>query len=114
MFKVEINNLKIYAKIGISNNERKNKQLLKVSLSFNYSIANNKNTDDIKNLKDYSKITKFLKNYINKSNFKTLEKLIESTAKDINKQFKIKNVKIKIDKTKVAKKYGSDSLSVSN
>ena len=32
----------------------------------------------------------------------------------IEKKFKIKNVKIKINKTVVAKRYGSETVSVSN
>ena len=114
MFRVEINNLSVNAFIGVSLKERKKKQLLKVSLHFKYSISKHKELDDIKNLKDYSNITKFLKNYIEHTRFKTLEKLISETAKTISKKFNLKNVKLTIDKTTVAKKYGCDSLSVSN
>tara|TARA_Y100000590_G_scaffold316535_1_gene358008 strand:- start:1 stop:345 length:345 start_codon:yes stop_codon:yes gene_type:complete len=114
MFKVEIVNLSVYAVIGVSKKEREKKQLLKVSLSFYYQVAKNKSLNDIKNLKDYSTIIKFLKNYIALSKFKTLEKLISQTVLVVSKKFKLKNVKLKINKTKVAKKYGSDSLSVSN
>ena len=32
----------------------------------------------------------------------------------VEKKFKIKNIKIKINKTAVAKKYGAESVSVSN
>ena len=73
-----------------------------------------KNLDDIKNLKDYSIITKFLKNYIEHARFITLEKLVSETVKIISKKFNLKNVKLTIDKTIVAKNYGCDSLSVSN
>ena len=49
MFRVEIINLKTYAVIGISDKERKKKQLLKVNLSFNYSVLKNKDLNDINN-----------------------------------------------------------------
>ena len=114
MFRVEINNLSVNAFIGVSLKERKKKQLLKVSLHFKYSISKNKKLDDIKNLKDYSNITKFLKNYIEHTRFKTLEKLISETVKTIAEKFNLKNVKLTINKTTIAKKYGCDSLSVSN
>ena len=114
MFRVEINNLSVNAFIGVSLKERKKKQLLKVSLHFKYSISKNKELDDIKNLKDYSNITKFLKNYIEHTHFKTLEKLLTETIKTISKKFNLKNVKLTINKTTVAKNYGCDSLSVSN
>ena len=43
MFEVEIKNLKVFANIGITVEERKKKQLLKVTLNFNYSVPKNKN-----------------------------------------------------------------------
>ena len=55
-----------------------------------------------------------LKNFINESKYNTLEKLIISSSQMIEKKFKIKNVKIKINKTAVAKRYGSETVSVSN
>ena len=114
MFKIEIIDLQVRAKIGVSSNERKKNQLLKISLKFEYNLDKNKNIDNINNLKDYSDIVKFLKSYVQKSNCRTLEKLITKTAKEINNKFKIKKIKIKINKTEIAKKYGCESLSVSN
>ena len=57
---------------------------------------------------------KFLQNYIEHTSCKTLEKLVSETVKTISKKYKLKNVKLTINKTTVAKKYGCDSLSVSN
>ena len=114
MFEVEIKNLSVSAFIGVSIKERKKKQLLKVSLYFKFFVSKNKELDDIKNLKDYSNITKFLKDYIEHTHFKTLEKLVNETVKIISKKLNLKNVKLTINKTTVAKNYGCDSLSVSN
>ena len=114
MFKVEIKNLSIKANIGITAKERLKKQLLKVTLSFNYSVKNSLNLNHIENVKDYSSITKYLKEKITNSNSHTLENLIIKLSKDLEKKFKIKDIKIKINKTAVAKKYGADSVSVSN
>ena len=114
MFKVEIKNLSIKANIGITAKERLKKQLLKVTLSFVYSIKNSLELNNIENVKDYSSITKYLKEKITNSNSHTLENLIIKLSKDLEKKFKIKDIKIKINKTAVAKKYGADSVSVSN
>ena len=114
MFNVEIKNLKVFANIGITAEERKRKQLLKVTLNFSYSVQKNKNLEKISNLKSYSDITKSLKKFINESKYNTLEKLIMSSSQMIEQKFKIKNVKIKINKTAVAKRYGSETVSVSN
>ena len=113
MFKVEIKNIKIKTKIGVSSIERKKEQLLHVSIKFNYKINSKKNINNIKSLKDYSKIIKFTKVYIKKSRFKTLEKLILESKKILKKQFHINNINLKISKPDVAKKYGCSSISVS-
>ena len=114
MFDVEIKNLKIYANIGITAEERKKKQLLKVTLNFSYSVEKSKDLEKMNNLKDYSKIAKSLKKFIVESSYDTLEKLIITSSYMLEKKFKIKKVKIKINKTVVAKRYGSETVSVSN
>ena len=114
MFDVEIKNLKIYANIGITTEERKKKQLLKVTLNFSYSVGKGKDLEKMNNLKDYSKIVKVLKKFIVESSYDTLEKLIITSSHMLEKKFKIKKVKVKINKTAVAKRYGSETVSVSN
>ena len=52
MFDVEIKNLKVFANIGITVDERKKKQLLKVTLNFSYNILKGKNLETMSNLKD--------------------------------------------------------------
>ncbi len=114
MFNVEIKNLKVFANIGITAEERKKKQLLKVTLNFSYNVSKGKDLEKMANLKDYSRITKSLKKFINESKYNTLEKLIIASSFMLEKKFKIKKVKILINKTAVAKRYGSDTISVSN
>ena len=67
MFEVEIKNLKVFANIGITAEERKKKQLLKVTLNFSYSVQKNKNLEKMSNLKSYSEITQSLKKFINEN-----------------------------------------------
>ena len=114
MFNVEIKNLKVFANIGITSQERKKKQLLKVTLNFSYTVPKGKDLESMSNLKDYSGITKSLKQYINQSKCSTLERLISSSSYILEKKFKLKKVKIKVNKTEVAKRYGAESVSVSN
>ena len=114
MFNVEIKNLKVFANLGITAEERKKKQLLKVTLSFSYNVPKNKDLEKMSNLKDYSKITKSLRKFINESKYNTLEKLIIASSLMLEKKFKIKKTKILINKTAVAKRYGADTVSVSN
>ena len=113
MFKVEIKNLKTKARIGIPNKERIKSQPLTVTLSFKYSITKNNQLDDIKYLKDYSAITKSLKMFVENSRYKSLEKLVVECSKEMKNKFKLKDVYVSINKVAVAKKYGCDSLRVS-
>ena len=114
MFNVEIKNLKVLANIGITAEERKKKQLLKVTLNFSYNVSRSKDLEKMSNIKDYSKITNSLKKFINESKYNTLEKLIIASSSMLEKKFKIKKTKILINKTAVAKRYGADTVSVSN
>ena len=112
MFTVRINKLRVYTKIGVSIQERKKKQPLLVSIKFSYKV-NNKNADNISNLISYTDIKKFLKTYIESSRCQTVEKLIIDCSQRIRRRFKIQNVSLEIEKPEVAKKYGSQSISVS-
>ena len=113
MFKVEIKNLKTKACIGITAKERVKPQPLIVTLSFNYRLAKENQLDDIKYLKDYSAITKSLKIFIEKSRYKSLEKLVTECSKEIKNKFKLKKIYLSINKISVAKRYNCESLSVS-
>ena len=112
MFTVKISKLKVRAKIGVFATERTKPQLLLVTLKFSYKVNSNKNVDNIANLKSYSEIKHFLKEYIKYSKYKTLEKLIIECSKVLKKKFKIKNISLEIEKPETAKKYGCQSVSV--
>ena len=113
MFKVEIKNLKTEAHIGIPKKEKLKAQPLTVTLSFKYSIAKKNQLDNIKYLKDYSAITKSLKKFIENSNYKSLERLVFECSKQMKEQFQLKEVYLSINKVAVAKRYGCESLRVS-
>ena len=63
------------------------------------------NRDIVKN-----EVTKYLKTFIKESQSHTLEHLIIKTSNALEKKFKIKKVKITINKTAVAKKYGAEVI----
>jgi len=113
MFKVEIKNLKTKAHIGILEKERKKAQPLTVTLRFEYSIDSKNQLDDIRYLKDYSAITKSLKIFIENSRYKSLERLVVECSNKMRKKFKLKKVYVSINKVAVAKRYGCESLRVS-
>ena len=112
MFTVKISKLKVRAKIGVFAAESSIPQSLLVTLKFSYKVDKNKNANDINNLKSYSEIINFLKKHIKSSRYKTLEKLIIETSQVLKAQFKIKNITLKIEKPKTAKKYKCHAISV--
>ena len=112
MFTVNISKLKVRAKIGVLALERTTSQPLLVTLKFSYRVNSNNNADNIANLKSYSEIKHFLKEYIKYSKYKTLEKLIIECSEVLKKKFKIKNISLEIEKPETAKKYGCQSVSV--
>ena len=113
MFEVEIKNLKTKAKIGISSKERTKFQTLLITCRFKYSIIKKEKIDDIKYLKDYSSIVKFLKEFVQKSKYKSIERLTFECANILEKKYKLKKVFISVNKIEVAKRYGCESISVS-
>ena len=56
MFEVEIKNLKVFANIGITAEERKKKQLLKVTLKFSYSVQKNKENSKAENKNEFTAV----------------------------------------------------------
>ena len=112
MFTVIINKLKVRTFIGVKLNERKKKQTLHVSIKFSYNIKKKSNLDKINNLISYSDVIKLIKNYIESSRFKTLEKLITESKNELNKKFQMKNLSVRISKPTIAKKLESHSISV--
>ena len=113
MFQVEIKNLKTKAHIGITQMERKKSQPLLVTFRFQYTVTNKNQIDNIKYLKDYSIIIKFLKLFFETSCCKSLEKLVVECTQVMKKKFKLKKTFVSINKVNVAKRYGCESLSVS-
>jgi len=112
MFTVKISKLKVRARIGVFATESTTPQLLLITLQFSYKVNTNKNVDNVSNLKSYSEIKHFLKDYIESSRYKTLEKLIIESSKSLKKKFKIQNISLEVEKPETAKKYGCLSVSV--
>ena len=112
MFTVKISKLKIYARIGVFATENTKPQLLLVTLKFSYKVNKNKNVNYISNIKSYSEVKHFLKEYIKSSRYKTLEKLIIESSKALKKKFRVQNISLEIEKPETAKKYGCNSVSV--
>jgi 7,8-dihydroneopterin aldolase/epimerase/oxygenase len=92
--KLEIQDLKFKCIIGILKFERKKKQKVIVNISFKYEFKNN-------NFIDYSKIISYIKKTMKKKKFNLIEDSIMYITKNINKNYKIKNLKLQIIKPNI-------------
>ena len=105
--------MKVKAKIGITYKERRTFQNLLITLNYSYNLKKNQDPNKIDNLVDYSTMIIFIKNFVRNSRYHTLEKLITEFSIVLKREFHLTNINLKIDKPLVAKKYGSQDLSVS-
>lgn len=96
--KICIDNLKVKTIIGVNDFERKKKQKIFVDIEIEFDLPINFN-DSIKETVDYDIIIKDLKNFIEKTNFYTLEKLSLEIIEYLFKKEIIKSVKCKIRKS---------------
>ena len=94
--KVCINNLTFNAILGILDFERITKQKIIVDVSFEYHYKKHE-------FIDYSLVAKMIKKTMKKKKFNLIEEAIEFLHKKLNKQFKMKNLIIKISKPTILK-----------
>lgn len=94
--KVEIENLSFKTIIGILDFERKKTQRVIINISFEYDYKKGK-------FIDYAKIAKTIKKTIKKEKFGLIEDAIVFLEKKLNKNYDIKNLKIKITKPNILK-----------
>ncbi len=93
--KIQITNLKIKCIIGILDFERKNTQDVIINLSFDYKYKNSSS------FIDYSKVVKKVEQIMITKKFKLLEEAIIYIEKFLYKNYKIKNLKLKISKPNI-------------
>jgi dihydroneopterin aldolase len=89
--KISIDNLEFKTIIGILDFERKQKQLVSISISFLYKFS-----DDY--FIDYAKVVDIVKKTIKKNRFYLIEDAILKLKKILNKKYKISDLKISICK----------------
>tara|TARA_B100000242_G_scaffold205057_1_gene148739 strand:+ start:87 stop:449 length:363 start_codon:yes stop_codon:yes gene_type:complete len=97
---LKIENIKLWAKVGVLEEERELGQLFSLDIflwaDFEECTAN----DDIKKTVDYSKLVEILKGQSNKINFFTIEKYSKAILEIIDNEFKLSKIKIILTKCK--------------
>ena len=95
---LKIENIKLWARVGVLDEERKLGQLFSVDIflwtDFEMSTVN----DDIKKTVDYSKLVQILKDQSSRIYCLTIEKYSNAILEIINQEFKLSKVKIILTK----------------
>ncbi|RXJ88568.1 dihydroneopterin aldolase [Arcobacter sp. CECT 8983] len=95
--KISIEKLTFECIIGILDFERTNEQKVVIDISFEYDFLNEEN------FIDYSKISSEVEEFMKKEKFELLENAVINVDKYLNKNYPIKNLKIKISKPDILK-----------
>ena len=96
MYRVNINELTFKCIIGILPYEREQEQRVVVDLSFEYLFD-----VDRSNFIDYSKVAYLVESIMVEKKFQLLEEAIIYIKKELNREFKLKNLTLKITKPDV-------------
>ena len=96
MQKITINNIKVFGYHGVYDKERDEGQYFYVNIiySYDYDYPN----DDIRNVKDYTKIVDYLLDRFNGSKYYLLEKLVASLTNQLKREFEFNYLKLSISK----------------
>ena len=96
MQKIKIDNIKIFGYHGVYDKEKEEGQDFYISIVYKYDYDSP--NDDIKNVKDYTKIVDYLLSIFNDRTYSLLEKLIVSLTKQLMIKFEFNYLKLSIKK----------------
>ena len=95
---LKIENIKLWARVGVLDEERKLGQLFSLDLFLWTDFEKCTISDDIKKTVDYSKLVQILKDQSKKICCFTIEKYSNSILKMIDQEFKLSRIKIILTK----------------
>ncbi len=96
--KIFIQGLKISCVIGTLPQERKKKQEIVVDLEFPAPIRRAAKRDDLRDALNYQRIAESVSKFVSKSRFHLIETLAERLAQALLREFKLKNITLRISK----------------
>ena len=97
---LKINNIKLWARVGVLEEERKSGQLFSLDVFLWSDFKNCTQNDDIKSTVDYSKLVKVLKNQSKIISCFTIEKYSNEILEIIHQEFQLSRIKIILTKCK--------------
>jgi len=100
MDKIIIKSANFLCNIGVTAEERSKKQEIIVDVELFLSINKAADRDNIKDAINYSEIHGLLKGIIQKKEYKLIETMAECIAKNILREFPVKEVLVRVKKPK--------------
>ncbi len=97
---LKIKNIKLWARVGVLEEERRLGQLFNLDLFLWADFENCIQNDDIKKTVDYSKVVEILKSQSKKIYCFTIEKYSDEILRIINEEFQLNRIKIILTKCK--------------
>ncbi len=107
-----INDLIIPCIIGIFENERKEKQQIIINVALSVDTQKAGKSDDIKDTVNYHDLSIKIVNMVEKSKFYLLEKLAQEIANICLKNKLIKQVTVRVEKSKAVKLAKSSAIEI--
>ena len=95
---LKIENIKLWARVGVLNEERQSGQLFILDIFLWADFENCMVNDDIKKTVDYSKLVQILKDQSKTIYCFTIEKYSNAILEIINQEFKLSKIKIILTK----------------
>ena len=95
---LKIKDIKLWARVGVLEEERKLGQLFSLDVSLWADFENCTQNDDLKSTVDYSKLVEILKYQSKKICCFTIEKYSNEILKIIDQEFKLSRIKIVLTK----------------
>lgn len=107
-----INDLTIPCIIGVYEHERKEKQLVIITIALSVDTRIPGKTDDLKDTVSYQKIAHEVENMVSNSQYQLLERLAQAVADICLNDKRIKQVKVRIEKPKAVKLAKSSAIEI--
>ncbi|MDY6847003.1 MAG: dihydroneopterin aldolase [Chloroflexota bacterium] len=98
MDKIFIKNLKVFGILGVHPYEQRKKQEIRVSVEVTADITEAAKGDNVKKTIDYAALSDDIIQFIDDSNFGTIESLITALAERVLDNYKVNSIWLKIEK----------------
>lgn len=98
MDKIIINSAHFLCNIGVTEEERKNKQEIIIDLKLFFDSLNAIQSDNIKNTINYSEIYELIKKIAEEKQYNLIEAMAENVAEEIFSNFNVNKVVVRIKK----------------